>query len=140
MGETWLGVASGSPPICYGADGMVGIEVTESVTCSYERPYPYIFSPDSTQQAYLALRSPEDEEYFRLLAIKDVATDETVWQRDVPLVQKVYWSPDGRHLLLGSDVYATETTIYRIPADGSSDGTILLPDALLLDIIPAWEQ
>jgi dipeptidyl aminopeptidase/acylaminoacyl peptidase len=140
VGETRKTVGGGTPPICWSVDGAVGIEVVLPATCSHERPYPYTFSPDSTQQAYLALRSPEDEEYFRLLAVKDVVTDETVWQREVPLVQKVYWSSDGRHLLLGNDAYAPETTIYRIPADGSSDAEILLTDALLLDIIPAWEQ
>ena len=138
VGETWIGVASGPPPTCWSAEGAVGIDVAEPVTCSYGRPYPHGISPDGTQQAYLALRSPDDEEYFHLLAVKNVAADKPIWQREVPLVQKVYWSPDGQHLLLGSDYFAPETTIWRIPADGRIEAEIVLSDALLLDVIAVW--
>jgi hypothetical protein len=41
-------------------------------------------------------------------------------------------------LLLGSDGYASEATIYRLPADGSGEPEQILRDAYLLDVIPQW--
>jgi Tol biopolymer transport system component len=131
-------IGGGSPPICWAADGTVGTAIAEPVTCSYERAYPSGVSPDGNRLAYLSLRSPDDEEYFRLLVVKDTATDEIVWQREVPLVQKVAWSPDGEYLLLGSDGYASEAAIYRLPADGTGEPKQILGDAYLLDVIPQW--
>ncbi|MBE2224910.1 MAG: hypothetical protein IAF02_25440, partial [Anaerolineae bacterium] len=129
-----------TPPVCWGSDGTVGTSVTEPVVCSGERAYPFGLSPDGTRLAYLSLRSPTDDEYFRLLIVKDVATDEILWQRDVPLVQKVFWSPDGQHLLLGSDGYPSEAAIYRLPADGTGEPEQILSDAYLLDVIPQWGE
>ena len=130
--------SGGSPPICWAADGTVGTTLAEPVTCSYERAYPSGVSPDGNRLAYLSLRSPDDEEYFRLLVVKDVATDEVLWQRDVPLVQKVAWSPDGDYLLLGSAIHASEAAIYRLLADGTGEPEQILSDAYLLDVIPQW--
>jgi hypothetical protein len=72
------------------------------------------------------------------LVVKLTVTDEILWQREVPLVQKVAWSPDGDYLLLGSAVYASEATIHRLPADGTGEPEQILSDAYLLDVIPAW--
>ena len=131
-------IGGGSPPICWAADGTVGTALAEPVACSYERAYPSGVSPDGNRLAYLSLHSPDDEEYFRLLVVKDRATDEILWQREVPLVEKVAWSPDGQYLLLGSAVYSSEAAIYRLPADGTGEPEQILSDAYLLDVIPQW--
>ena len=105
---------------------------------SYGRSYPYGTSPDGTRHAYLSLRSPDDEEYFRLLIVTDLATEEILWQREVPRVQYVNWSPDGQYLILGSDGYLSEATIYRLPADGTAVPEIIIHNGYLLDVIPQW--
>ncbi|MCZ7671805.1 MAG: hypothetical protein M5U34_34085 [Chloroflexi bacterium] len=131
-------IGGGSPPICFGNEGTVGAALAEPVACSGGRTHPYGVSPDGTRLAYLSLRSPTDDEYFRLLNVKDMATDEILWQREVPRVQKLFWSPDGQYLLLGSDGYLSEAAIYRLPADGAGEPEQILSDAYLLDVIPQW--
>ena len=89
--------------------------------------------------ATLALHTPDDDAYFRLLLVKDQATDATLWQQEVPQVQTVYWSPDGQTLLLGNSHYnVADAAVWRVPADGSEPAQLLLPAALLLDIISQW--
>ena len=140
VGETWTGVASGSPPICWDADGAVGIETANPATCSFERPYLSAISPDNQQTAVLSLRFPGDEELFRLLLVKDRASDEILWQQEIPLAQTAFWSPDGQSLLLGNNYfYGKDAAIWQIPADGGAAAKLLLPNALLLDLIVAWQ-
>lgn len=137
VGETWIGVASGPPPNCWSADGTVGIDVAEPVVCSYERPFPVAVSPDGNQLAALSLRGPDDDDLFRLLTLKDRSSDTTIWQQQIPQVQTVFWTPDGQWLLLSNHhVHHAEAHIWRIPADGSEEATLLVPDALLLGVIP----
>jgi Tol biopolymer transport system component len=132
-------IAGGTTPVCWSADGSEVTGWTESTICSYGRPYLYGTSPDGTQHAYLSLRSPDDEEYFRLLVVTDLATEEILWQREVPRVQKLFWSPDGQYLLLGSDGYLSEAAIYRLPADGTAAPELIIHDGYLLGVIPQWQ-
>jgi len=90
-------IGGGMTPVCWSADGSAATTWNESAICSYERPYPSGTSPDGTHHAYLSSRSPDDEEIFHLLVVTDLATNEILWQREVPLVQKVFWSPDGQY-------------------------------------------
>ena len=139
VGETWIGIASGPPPLCWSATGTVGIDVADPLLCSYERPYPFAPAPDGEKTAVLAARTPEDDALFRLLLVKSQATDATLWQQEVPQVQTVYWSPDGQTLLLGNSTYnVADAAVWRIPADGSEPAQLLLSAALLLDVIPQW--
>ena len=131
-------IGGGTSPVCWSAEGPVAAAWTESAICSYGRPYPYGTSPDGTRHATLSLRSPDDEEYFRLLAVTDLATDEILWQREVPRVQKVFWSPDGQYLLLGNDGYLSEAAIYRLPADGTAAPGLIIHNGYLLDVVAQW--
>lgn len=131
-------IAGGTTPVCWSADGAVVTSATETAICSFGRPYPSGTSPDGTQHAFLSLRSADDEEYFRLLIVTDLATEEILWQREVPLVQKVFWSPDGQYLLLGNDGYLSEAAIYRIPADGTAEAELIINNGYLLDVISQW--
>lgn len=138
VGETLNSVGGGTPTICWSLDGTAGIDVALPVACSYEPSFSSAYSPTYTQHAYLSLRSPDDVELFRLLII--APADEPILQREVPQVQKLFWSPDGQWLLLGNDHYYVEqTAIYRLPADGSGEAEILLPNALLLNVVAAWQ-
>ena len=110
-------IATGQVEIVDAAISTIGGGVQ---SISYGQKYPFSTSPDGTRFAYLSTRSPGDEEIFRLLVVTDLATEEILWQREVPLVQYVYWSPDGQYLILGSDGYLSEATIYRLPADGTA--------------------
>lgn len=131
-------IGGGTSPICWSDEGSIVTALTEAVTCSYGWSYPYSTSPDGTRHAYLSLRSPDDEEYFRLLIVTGLATDEILWQREVPRVQKLFWSPDGQYLLLGSDGYLSEAAIYRLPADGTAVSQLIINNGYLLGVIPQW--
>jgi Tol biopolymer transport system component len=131
-------IAGGTTPVCWSVNGSEVTGWTESTICLYGRPYPSGTSPDGTRYAYLSSRSPDDEEIFRLLVVTDSATGEILWQREVPRVQKLFWSPDGQFLLLGSDNYLTEAAIYRIPADGTAEPELIINYGYLLDVIPQW--
>lgn len=137
VGETWIGVASGPPTICWSADGTVGIEVIEPVTCSFD-PQAMGGLPGDTRYAYFFIQSPDDE-HFHWLGVKDIASDDILWEREVPLVQRVHWSPDGQYLILGNNFFAGDKTIWRMTADGE-EVERLLPDALLLDVVAVWEK
>ncbi len=128
-------IATGQMEIVDAAISTIGRGVQ---SISYGQKYPFSTSPDGTRFAYLSTRSPGDEEIFRLLVVTDLATEEILWQREVPLVQYVYWSPDGQYLILGSDGYLSEATIYRLPADGTAVPELIIHNGYLLDVIPQW--
>lgn len=139
VGETWNSVGGGTPDICWAADGTVGIDVVEPVTCSFN-PQSMGVLPGDTRYAYFFIQSPDENELFHWLAVKDQASDAIFWEREVPFTQRVHWSPDGQWLYLGNDYYYVEqAAIYRLLADGSGEAEMLLPNALLLDVIPAWQ-
>ena len=139
VGETWARVASGSPSVCWSADGAAGIELAEPVSCSYERPYPSDSSPDGTQRAYLSLHPSDEAEYFHWLVVEERADDTILWEQEVPLVQRVHWSPNGQYLIIGNDFFAEDPAIWRIPA-GGGEAEMILPGAHLLDVVAAWQK
>ena len=139
VGETWNSVGGGTPSICWTADGTVGIDVAEPVACSFD-PQAMGRLAGDTRYAYFFIQSPDENELFHWLGVKDQASDTILWEREVPFTQHVNWSPDGQWLFLGNDYYYIEqAALYRLPADGSGEVEALLPNALLLDVIAAWQ-
>jgi Tol biopolymer transport system component len=148
VGETWSSIGGGSPSLCW--IGPREVTTVDKIPADYpdhcSRPPYSTISPDETQQASLGLLNPDDNVYFRRLIVKNTATDEVVWQRDFDVILRwVGWSLDGPQLFLhvaGEEFWPRNGTnddaIYALPADGSSDLQLVLENAVLLDVIPAW--
>ena len=137
VGETWRGIASGPPRLCWLADGRLlpEDEADGPLVCSYHRPIPASLSPDGRQQANLSLRHPDDTEYFRLLQITNAADGRLLWEKELDVtVDRVAWSPDGKHILLGTGW--SDGPILRGRTDGTSDFFTIIPSAKFLDVIP----
>ena len=150
VGETWSSIGGGSPPLCWiGPDEVTTrdkVQADNPDNCTYPYNSASTLSPDKTQQAFLALLSPDDNVYFRRLGVMNTTTDELVWQRDFDVIlRRVSWSPDGTLLFLhvvGDEVWprngTSDDAIYALAADGSGELVLVLENAVLLDVIAAW--
>lgn len=150
VGETWSSIGGGSPPLCWiGPDEVTTadkIQADYPDDCSHAYNGSSTISPDGTQQLSLGLLSPDDNVYFRRLIVQNTATDEVVWQRDFDVIlRRAVWSPDGPLLFLhvaGDESWprngTSDDAIYALATDGSGDLQLVLENAVLLDVIPAW--
>jgi sugar lactone lactonase YvrE len=137
-GDTWLGIASGPPGICWPADGQAirADEATNPVRCSLDHDHYSSNSPDGSRRAFPSTRSPEDDVIFRLLVVEDKERDDVLWQRELAFTfTLVRWSPDGNYLLLRA---TDDNTIWRVPADGGGEPEQILSNAELLNVVPEW--
>jgi Tol biopolymer transport system component len=150
VGETWSSIGGGSPSLCWISPNEVvtrdKIRLDNPDHCSDPFGIPAT-SPDKSLEAFLGLLSPDDDVYFRRLIVMNTTTDEILWQRDFEVIlRKARWSLDGQQLFLhvsGEESWprhgTSDDAIYVLPADGSSELKLILENAVLLNVIPAWE-
>lgn len=152
VGETWSSIGGGSPPLCW--IGQNEVTTGDKIQSDYPEhcSYPYTgvaaISPDKTQVASLGLLSPDDNIYFRRLIVTNTSTNEILWQRDFDVnLRRAIWSLDGKRLFLhiADEEFwprngTSDDTIYSLSADGNGDLELVLENAVLLDVLPAWEN
>lgn len=150
-GETWRGLGSGTPGLCWsGGRPVPADETTSRDHCSPRDLVPRADSPDGTWRAELTDYSPE-EGGFRQVTVTEAADEVERLRLDLPGqdppldLRRIFWTPDGEALLLGSD--RPGTAIYRLTLDKDpyeqsfGDGSELesiLSDGVLVGVIPQW--
>lgn len=150
-GETWRSLGSGTPGLCWsGGRPVPADETTSRDHCSPRDLVPRADSPDGTWRAELTDYSPEVGG-FRQVAVTEAAGEAERLRldlpgRDPPLdLKRIFWTPDGEALLLGSD--RPGTAIYRLalyedPYEQSfgngSELESILSDGILVGVIPQW--
>lgn len=140
QGEVTASVGGGSSPLCWSTDGQT--VAAQDAACP-TNPLPPGISPDRAMVAALSPLSAEDVywEYGSLLTVSDLHTGDILWEQELPnniTAKRVAWSPDGAYLLLEDDDYVSP--IWRLKAKESSDIEIVIPEGLLIDVIPQWSR
>ena len=150
VGETWSSIGGGRPALCWLSPTKVvtrdKIALANAQQCAYPYESASRISPDGSQAVYLGLLTPDDSVYFRRLIVSDSTNDKIHWQRDFEVIlRQASWSLDGQQIFLhvaGEEAWPSNGTsdeaIYALPADGSGDLSLVLENAILLDVIPSW--
>ncbi|MCB9009747.1 MAG: hypothetical protein H6656_20675 [Ardenticatenaceae bacterium] len=150
VGETWSSIGGGRPALCWLSPSKVvtrdKIALANAQQCAYPYESASRISPDGSQAVYLGLLTPDDSVYFRRLIVSDSTNDKIHWQRDFEVIlRQASWSLDGQQIFLhvaGEEAWPSNGTsdeaIYALPADGSGDLSLVLENAILLDVIPSW--
>jgi dipeptidyl aminopeptidase/acylaminoacyl peptidase len=138
VGELWLSLGGGSPPLCWTNENdvkQVELDTDYSSYCSTMPSMPAI-SPDGNLRAYLQPASPDDIYWSgpSLLVVEDVQTATPLWQRELEENIKILkWSPENDYLFLDND--QLHSSIWRVGIEDSSALEVIVNDGFLLDVI-----
>lgn len=97
------------------------------------------WSPTGDKVAYL---TPAAVDQSSRLSIISLPQANLVWQKELPHpMQIVYWSPDGRYLLLDqADAAPTDSPIWYLPSDGSEELGVVVDEGFLLRVAVQWDK
>lgn len=139
VGTLQSSIGGGTEGFCWAADNrLIGYEANSSaapVSCS--TPPDYSIAPDG-RRFYLSTLPADDSGAIAYELVVEDATGNEL--RRSTLAQNMWpaaWSPDGRTIFL--DHIADLPSIWRLGADGAGEPELLIENAYLLAVVPAWQ-
>jgi hypothetical protein len=141
-GETWRGLASGTPGLCWvNGQPVPADEPADRSHCSPKRRLPIADSDDGRWRAELAGYLPEENVFTEIL-VTETMGDQGGLRLDLtdyaplPDLRNIFWLEAGEVLLLGSSWPGSP--IYRWDLSQEDGLTPVIDEGLLLEIVPQW--
>ncbi len=140
-GSLWSSIGGGTQGFCWTQDNqIVGLTAEDAADLSSQcSTLPDGSTTPDGQRRFFVTGPPQPDaagETVYTLVVEDVTAGE-LWRRDLePGLWPRAWSSDGTYILLDDD--ANHSPIWRIRADGTGELEVLLEDAYLLAVVPAW--
>lgn len=140
-GPLWSSIGGGNQGFCWTKDNQVaGVTAEDTAELSSQcSTLPDGNTAPDGQRRFFVTGPPQPDaavETVYTLVVEDVSAGE-LWRRDLERgLSPQAWSPDGAYILLDDD--ANHSPIWRIRADGTGELEVLIEDAYLLAVVPAW--
>lgn len=132
-------------------DGTIQYLLPTNEVCSRVifKLHNWDWSPDNERLAYLLSCTDSDAQERSWLIVINVTTGELLWQQEIVALDNtfplefLYWSPDGKYLLLDEpdELYEGQrqlSPIWRIMADGSTSLEVIAEHGFLLGTVRQW--
>lgn len=141
-GPLWSSIGGGTQGFCWTEDNRIAALADEDALglSSHCSELPDSSTAPNGQHRFFVTAPPQPDvaaEIIYTLIVEDVSAGE-LWRRDLePGLWPRAWSPDGAYILL--DDNDNHSPIRRIRADGTEALELLIEDAYLLAVVPAWQ-
>lgn len=143
VGETWRGLASGTPGLCWSDGRPIPAEkAVDQDHCSPRRILPFADSVDGLLRAELTGYLSE-QNVFSQVSVIDLGSGLERFRLDLsgkePTLdlRRVFWTDDSQALLLGS--YSPGEAIYRWFPGEDVNLEPVVADGVLYGVLPQWQ-